>query len=279
MQPSEELVKKSLAKEPFPPTHSTLDEPEERASLDDERLADREVGSSLTDQEIAGDAIFSLARDARVDLGDGIFDRISVKSEGHVATITGVVDSAAARMAAEELVEAIPGVEVVQSAVTVAIDAYLDDEELGKMVREKLDSTGFAWVGSKVSHGIVRLVGTAEKLSDVERAVRTAAGIKGIRDVVSNIKVKMPEHTDAIDLLSLVTQNLAIEDVVVLDREVSVVDGIVHISGKVPSLKDRRRIRRIIADIAGVRGIRDKLQVDHALFRDWQARTRLSTGR
>ena len=169
--------------------------------------------------------------------------------------------------------------EVVQSAVTVAIDAYLDDEELGKMVREKLDSTGFAWVGSKVSHGIVRLVGTAEKLSDVERAVRTAAGIKGIRDVVSNIKVKMPEHTDAIDLLSLVTQNLAIEDVVVLDREVSVVDGIVHISGKVPSLKDRRRIRRIIADIAGVRGIRDKLQVDHALFRDWQARTRLSTGR
>ena len=100
MQPSEELVKKSLAKEPFPPTHSTLDEPEERASLDDERLADREVGSSLTDQEIAGDAIFSLARDARVDLGDGIFDRISVKSEGHVATITGVVDSAAARMAA-----------------------------------------------------------------------------------------------------------------------------------------------------------------------------------
>lgn len=279
MEPSEELVKKSVAKEPFPTTHSTLNEPEERASLDDERLADREVGSSLVDQEIAGDAIFSLAEDARVDLGDGIFDRITVKSEGHIATITGVVDSAAERMAAEELVEAIPGVEIVETAITVCTDAYLDDEDLGRMVRKKLDSTGFAWVGSKVSHGIARLVGTAEKLSDEERAVKTAASIKGVRDVVSNIKVKMPEYTDAIDLLSLVTQNLAIEDVVVLDREVSVADGIVRISGKVPSLKDRRRIRRIIADIAGVRGIRDKLQVDHALFRDWQARTHLSTGR
>lgn len=279
MEPSEELEKASTAQEPFPPTHSTLGEPGERASLDDRRLADREVGSSLADQEIAGDAIFALAEDGRVDLGDGLDDRITVKSEGHIATISGVADSAAERMAAEELVEAIPGVELIENAITVGVDAHLDDGDLAEAVREKLDSSGFAWVGSKVSHGIARLVGTAEKLSDEERAIKVAASVRGIRDVVSNLKVKMPEHTDAIDLLSLVTQKLAINDVVVLDREVGVVDGVVRISGKVPSLKDRRRIRRIIADIAGIRGIRDNLQVDHALFRDWQARTHLSTGR
>jgi len=279
MESSEELERASLSKEPFPPTHSTLNEPKERASLDDNRLANREVGSSLADQEIAGEATFALAEDSRVDIGDGLDNRITVKSEGHIATITGVVDSAAERMAAEELVEAIPGVELIENAITVGVDAYLDDDDLSRMVREKLDSSGLAWVGSKVAHGVARLVGTAEKLSDEERAIKVAASVRGIRDVVSNLKVKMPEYTDAIDLLSLVTQNLAINDVVILDREISIADGIVRISGKVPSLKDRRRVRRIIADIAGVKGIRDKLEVDHALFRDWQARTHLSTGR
>jgi len=280
MEPSEELEKDALAQEPFPPTHSTLDEPQQRASLDDRRLANREVGSSLADQEIAGDAIFALAEDGRVDLGDGLDDRITVKSEGHIATISGVVDSAGERMATEEMVEAIPGVELVENALTVSVDSYLDDENLAQLVRERLDTSGFAWVGSRVSHGVVRLVGTAEKLSDEERAIRVAAGVKGTRDVVSNMKVRMPEYTDAIDLLSLITQGLALNDIVVLDREVAVSeDGHVRISGKVQSLRDRRRIRRIIADIPGVRAIKDNLRVDHALFHDWQARTHLSTGR
>lgn len=279
MEPPEELERAELAVEPFPTTETTLDEPEERASLDDPRLADREVGSSLGDQEIAGQAISAIAQDSRVDLGDGIYGRVKVKSEGHIVTLTGVVDCAGERMAAEELVEAIPGVELVQNALTVSVDRHLDDEDLAEQIRGRLDEEGLAWVGARVSRGVARLAGTAEKLSDEERAVKVAAGAKGIRDVVSNIKVRMPEHTDAIDLLSLVTQGLALADLVILDRQVRVEKGTVYIAGKVQSLRDRRRARRVIADIAGVREIKDHLQVDHRLFHDWQARTQLSTGR
>ncbi len=279
MEPSEEYEKDALAVEPFPPTDTTLKEPGLRAALDDPRLAERTVGSSLADQEIAGRALFALAKDGRVDLGDGIDDRITVKMEGRIATISGVVDCAGERMAAEELVEEIPGVELVQDALTVAIDSYIDDEDLNRKVREQLDGSGFAWVGSKVSHGVARLMGKAVKLSDQERACRAAAGVKGIRDVTNNMKVSMPEYTDDIDLLSLASQTLNLNDLVVMDRTIRVVDGVVEIDGKVQSLADRRRIRRLLSDIAGIRAMRDHLQVDHTLFRDFQARTHLSTGR
>ena len=280
MEQAEELEAAALAQEPFPVTHSTFQESGQRAALDDPRLADREAGSSLPDQEITGQAIFALAEDGRLNLGDGLDARIRVKTEGQIVTITGVVDSAGQRMAAEELVEAIPGVRLVQNALTVSVDSYLEDKELAREVRKRLDEAGFAWVGARVSRGTARLVGVAEKLADEERAVQVAAWVKGIGDVVSNIKVRMPEYTDEIDLLSLLTQNLALNEIVVLDREVGVSrDGLVRISGEVQSLRDCRRIRRIIAEIPGVRAIKEELRVNHAIFHDWQARTHLSTGR
>ncbi|MHB0868332.1 MAG: BON domain-containing protein [Chloroflexota bacterium] len=279
MESPEEYEKDALAREPYPPTETTLNQPDQRGTLDDPRLADRKVGSSLEDQEITGHALFALAEDGRVDLGDGLDDRITVKTEGRVAIISGIVDCAAERMAAEELVESIPGVELVQDALTVAVDGYLSDEDLNEKVRAQLDSSGFAWVGSRVSHGVARLVGTAEKLSTQECAVRVAADVKGIRDVVNNMKVAMPEYADDVDLFSLASQALGINDIVVMDRQMRVADGVVEITGKVQSLADGRRVRRILGDIAGIRSIRAHLKVDHTLFRDFQARTHLSTGR
>lgn len=279
MERPEELDKDSRAEEPFPPTHSTLNEPAERAALDDGRLADRQVGSSLRDQEIAGRAISDIAEDGAVNLGDGLDARIQVKSEGRIVTISGTVDCAGERMAAEEMVEAVPGVELVQNALTVAVDSPLDDGDLETRVRKGLDDSGFPWLGVKVSRGVARLMGTAEKLADVEHAIKTAAGVKGIRDVVSNVRIRMPDYTDDEDLASLVAQSISLDGIVVMDREIRVHKGVVRVSGKVRSLRDGRRIRSLVGEIAGVRAIKDHLQVDHALFRDWLARTHLSSGR
>ncbi|MHB8993003.1 MAG: hypothetical protein ACYC66_15385, partial [Chloroflexota bacterium] len=80
-------------------------------------------------------------------------------------------------------------------------------------------------------------------------------------------------------LFSLAYQALGINDIVVMDRQMRVADGVVEITGKVQSLADGRRVRRILGDIAGIRSIRAHLKVDHTLFRDFQARTHLSTGR
>lgn len=89
----------------------------------------------------------------------------------------------------------------------------------------------------------------------------------------------MPEYADDLDLLSLVTQGLALEDLVVLDRDVRVANWVVQIAGKVRTLADRRRARRLIGEIAGVRDIKDYLQVDQTLFRNLEARRQNSTGR
>ncbi len=279
MDPSQQQRKGGLAREPFPPTDTTLREPGMRAGLDDARLSNREMGSSLHDQEIAGNALFALAEDGRLNLGDGLYDLITIKIEGRIATVSGVVDSAAQRMATEELVEAIPGIKLVQNAVTVSVDGYLDDEDLSRKVRQKLDNSGFEGIGSRVAHGIARLVGSVEKLSDEERAIRIAADVNGLRDVLSNIKVRMPEYTDDIDLKSVAAQTLAMNDVVMLDGKIHVNNGTVEIAGRVKSLADCRKVRRILSDIAGVRAIKTRIQVDHTLFRDFQARTHLSAGR
>ncbi len=279
MESSEDRAKDELAREPFPPTDTTLREPGLRAGLDDHRLGGREVGSSLRDQEIAGNALFALAEDGRVDLGDGRYDRVTVKIEGRIATISGVVDSAAQRMAAEELVESIPGVELVQNALTVSTDGYVDDETLGRQVRLRLDNAGFASVGARVSHGVARLVGTVERLADEERAIRTAADVRGLRDVLGSLKVRMPDYTDDIDLKSLANQTLTMNGVVMLDRQVQVSNGVVKVAGRVKSLADCRRVRRILSEIQGVRAIKPHIQVDRTLFRDFEARTHRSTGR
>jgi len=279
MEPLGERAEGELAQEPFPPTETTLTEPAMRGELDDRRLGDREVGSSLRDQEIAGNALFALAEDGHLDLGDGLMSRITVKVEGRIATISGVVESLEQKMIAEELVETIPGVRLVQNALTVAADGYLDDGDLDRQVRERLDGAGLAAVGSRVSHGVARLVGTVRRLADEERAVRVAAAVRGLRDLVSSLKVSTPENTDDLDLKSLVGQTLALNDVVMMDRRVLVRNGIVEIAGRVKSLADCRRIRRLISDIEGVRGVRTRIRVDQPVFRDFQARTHLSTGR
>lgn len=279
MESSENRAKEKVAREPFPPTDSTLKEPGLRASLDDHRLGGREVGSTLRDQEIAGNALFALAEDGRVDLGDGLYDRVTVKIEGRIATISGVVDSAAQRMAAEEVVESIPGVELVQNALTVSTDGYVDDEALGRQVRLRLDNSGFASIGCRVSHGIARLVGTVDRLADEERAIRVAAAVKGLGDVLGNLKVRMPDFTDDVDLKSLANQSLTLNDLVMLDRQIRVNKGVVEVAGRVKSLADCRRVRRILSEIQGVRAIKTHIQVDRTLFRDFEARTHRSSGR
>ncbi len=135
MSPSRERDKAVLGRDPFPPTASTLKEPGLRATLDDRRLASRESGSSLNDQEIAGQATIALSRSGKINVGDGLHDRIQLRSEGGIVTITGVVGSALERIIAEELIEQIPGVKIIQNSLTVSVNSSLDDGELNRMVR------------------------------------------------------------------------------------------------------------------------------------------------
>jgi osmotically-inducible protein OsmY len=279
MSPSGRRDKGVPGNDPFPPTETTLNEPSLRATLDDRRLAGRESGSTLNDQEIAGQAMIALSRNNKMDLGDGLNDKIRVSSEGGIVTITGVVGSAEERLVAEELIEQVPGVQMIQNALTVSVDSPLDDGELNRRVREKLDGSGFSRVGSRVSHGIARLTGTTERLADEEQAIRVAGSVKGVGDVVSTMKIPMPPYTDQPDLVSLVNQALELNDLVVMDRAVQVINGIAQISGVIKSLPERRRIREAIRQIAGIRQIKDQLKVDPALFGEFAARTHLSTGR
>jgi hypothetical protein len=118
--------KLSPREELFPVTETTLDDSGLRADLDDPRIKNRKVGSTLSDQEIGGRIMAAIARDRRLALTSGIDGKMTVKVEGGIFTISGVVDSAADRMAAEELAEAVPGVRRVQTAITISVDEYLD---------------------------------------------------------------------------------------------------------------------------------------------------------
>ncbi len=279
MQPSEDVRKAESDRDPFAATHPSHERPGRRGALDDPRLHNRTVGSSLEDQEMAGRILVALSEDGRVDVGDGLNDRITIKSEDGVATVTGVVDCAADRMAVREVVESLPNVDTIQDSLTVAVDRYLDDGDLSRQVRDRLDSSGLSWVGFRLKKGIVNLVGRADSLADAERARRVAAGVKGIRDVVNGIKIQIPQFSDDIDIASQITQALSLKDLVVVDREVRVLNGVAEIAGRVRSVGERRRIHQMIGEIGGVRSIKDRLRVDPAVFRNVEARRQLGTGR
>jgi osmotically-inducible protein OsmY len=151
---------------------------------------------------------------------------------------------------------------VISPCVLLAVE--ITDERITDIVDRQLIFSD-AVAGHKVDvaskDGIVTLTGSVDNLLARYQALQIAGKTKGVRSVVNRIEVE----TNAIDDDQLVRDikaglgdDPATES---YDVEVSVMDGVVTLTGKVQSRAEKNLSERVVAGIRGVRDIKNEVEV------------------
>ena len=124
-------------------------------------------------------------------------DAVKVDTEHGKVTIHGTVDSEAVKEKAEATVRAVGGVTDVRNLVQVVKQSSQDsvkaadkdvNEAVGKALKADKSLDGIKV--KSVDNGLVLLDGSAASLTSELRAIETAYGVPGVRQVASGIETK-----------------------------------------------------------------------------------------
>jgi hyperosmotically inducible protein len=159
------------------------------------------IGCAQSDSGITAKVKTQFATDTTVKAHE-----INVDTKNHVVTLTGAVDTQAARDRAVEIARDTKGVTDVVDNMTVKITEasaapagetagqVVDDAAITAKVKAKLlaDSTvGGLKIDVDTKEGVVTLTSNSMKSqSEIDQAVRLAKQVDGVRDVVSNLTTR-----------------------------------------------------------------------------------------
>jgi osmotically-inducible protein OsmY len=117
--------------------------------------------------------------------------------------------------------------------------------------------------------GVVTLHGRALSILEKERAERIAETVKGVRSVINLIQVR-PAEIVPDDGLQRDVEAALMADPAIETREVmvSVVDGVVTLSGTVDSWMERSLLMKAARSVRGITEVRDRIEVDPPTDRD-----------
>ena len=216
------------------------------------------------DAELSGRILAALAHDGQVRSDD-----LRVFVEDGVVTLLGTVDTPFERDEAERLVLWAHGVKRVDNRLTSSIDQYLSDDELLEGARAALAAEPRAArhsIGARIAHGVITLLGRVDTLAEERAALEAAEKVKGLREVVSALKVGQIEPTDEpvaiVDdatLLGEVMAAVADAGVTIYANESDVRDGIAHLRGLVEDHRAMRQSLLAAEGVPGLQGVRNEL--------------------
>lgn len=184
-----------------------------------------------------------------------------------VVSLTGITDSYAKKLAAQDAAHRVAGVLDVANDIQVQIGGTKarSDAQIARAVRSALEWD--VWVPeehikSTVSDGWVTLEGKVELLRERADAERTIRRLSGVRGVTNKIEVH-PATVAADDLREAIEEALERR----AEREarrikVEVHDSQVTVSGRVRSWAEKRAILGIVNHAPGVRAVNENLFVD-----------------
>ena len=111
-------------------------------------------------------------------------------NEGN-AVLTGVVDSLAEKIQADEIVKRFPDVDSIQNLLTIAIDKNLSDKDLKEKIEEELLAFGpdLLHLSVNVDSGTVFLGGVVKEAKIKENALDLIARIPGVAGVYNHLRV------------------------------------------------------------------------------------------
>lgn len=114
-----------------------------------------------------------------------------------VARVTGIVDTLSERDQVDQILSGIGGLKGFENAVSISTDGSIIDEDVVEEVTEELNAdpaVNLRHVGAKSVKGNVFLVGTVYSPEEESAAVRAASRARGVRSVVSQLKINNNEY-------------------------------------------------------------------------------------
>lgn len=196
---------------------------------------------------------------------------IGVIVEDGVATLSGVVDSYAKKLAAEKVAKSTEGVKATALDIEVKLGANYKktDKEIAKAAANAL-----AWDTAlseenlfvKVEDGQIHLSGEVDWFYQKEAAKNAVENLLGVKNVINTIDVKHDEEADeTIEKITKALVRLANLDSKNID--ISVDGNIVTLSGSVRTISEKDEAQKVAYYTPGVKEVINELQVNyHPIF-------------
>ncbi|HBE81096.1 MAG TPA: hypothetical protein DDW65_25400, partial [Firmicutes bacterium] len=153
--------------------------------------------------------------------------------ENGTVQIQGIVDVLEEKIQAEGLLGNIPGIKKIENDITVCTDGEINDLDVAFEVAEEFQANPEVplTVGVKVTGGEVQLLGRVNNFNQAQEALETAAKARGVREVISHLKLK--DYYDDASLNNLVQATLMTEPELSPGRVKSITHhGVVSLFGK-----------------------------------------------
>jgi len=144
-------------------------------------------------------------------------------------------------------------------------DAQIQQDVLKELARDtRVEPTE---IGVEVHGGIVTLTGTVSSWAKKLAAQQSAHRVRGVLDVANDVMVKMPSHTAPSDTeIAAAVRAALTSDAVVPDEQIqsTVTSGFVTLNGHLDTNAQREDAARAVRGLAGVRGVHNRITVQHA---------------
>lgn len=194
---------------------------------------------------------------------------IKVDYVNGIAILSGTVPNLQAHAAAQRDALSIPGVKGVENRLVVKYSHQhpdRNDEEIRKDIQQILcgiDILKNCQIKVSVQDGVVTLSGLIDSFWKKMRVEELAASVEGVLDVKNDIQV-IPEENVPDEIISEeIKDALTRIDVKGLEKvKIKVKDGIVTLSGPVPTWSIAFDIEDTVKLTDGVRGLINKLYVE-----------------
>lgn len=190
---------------------------------------------------------------------------IKIETRNGEVTLYGFVDVLAEKWAAGAAVAQVPGVTSVDNSLTVAVDGSIDDRDIGEGVREKFcaaDRKDLHELTAEVNSGVVSIRGQAASLAVKNAAIMAAAGVPGVKDVVTIVEIGSDGlRSDDASITNRVERALAgTESVSAALVGTDTDDGTVTLSGTVRTPEQAEIARQIASAVPGVAKVDNELK-------------------
>ncbi|MEV4493425.1 BON domain-containing protein [Micromonospora coxensis] len=215
-----------------------------------------------TDQDIQTDVLDELTWDPRVSPTE-----VGVTVTEGVVTLTGWVDSYAAKWAAERAAHRVARVRAVANDLTVRIGPSSErtDPEIASAAERALAWAAFVPVENlevTVAGGWVTLRGTVEWEYQRRAAERVVGRLTGVRGVSNGVTVRPSTRPSGADLPDRIVDALIRSGATDPDRiSVRVYGDTVVVDGTVHSVTERDEVERVVWSAPGIREVHNHVTV------------------
>jgi len=213
-----------------------------------------------TDREIEQDVLAELR--VGQDVGDQRF--LAVTVEDGVVDLTGFAESFAQKLAIERAASRVVGVRDVRDYLEVRPRHadQRDDTEIERAAQRALhwDARLPPGIHAEVTNGVLRLRGVVHRFAQRDAAEEAVCNLVGVRDVVNEVKLATAPTPAGLelDVQEAIRRRFGSE---CRDIWVDVADGVVTLTGVVPTFALLDDIERVVRSTPGVTRVVDQLLV------------------